>query len=59
MNTTVYFALLYRSVVSYVPTVLQEKALVELQEEASSSPPGMELELPFDLRPRVPLWSLS
>ncbi len=45
------FALLLQYVVIYVPTDLQEKVLVELQEEPSLSQPGMELDLGLDLGP--------
>lgn len=49
------------SVVTYVPTVLQEKVLVELQEGPSLSPLGMELgfDLGLDLGPHVPLHRLK
>lgn len=45
------FVLLLQYVVSYVPTDLQEKVLVELQEEPSLSQPGMEIDLGLDLEP--------
>lgn len=44
------------NVFTYVPTVLQERVLVELREAPSLSPPGVEpgFDLAFDLGLRLP-----
>lgn len=48
-------------IVTFVPTVLQEKVLAELQEGPSLAPPGIELgfDLGLDLGPSVPLCRLK
>ena len=52
------FVLLLHYIVSYVPTVLQEKVLVERQEASSLSPPGMEMDSGFDLGLDLGPWAL-